>query len=151
MSRWFLGYGYGYAMSSSTVSNISWEETLLTEGVSGTVYEGFIGVSFGLLQNSSGASPYRCRCSASLHWLLLAGLEKLFVAELNVPLFVGIALKFLRIHLLPSRLEFMKQLKVGAKRDDLSSEEVIQPLVSDGGAAAVHQDEVISRNLEFLV
>ncbi|KAI3992247.1 hypothetical protein MKX01_029968 [Papaver californicum] len=52
-------------------------------------------------------------------------------------------LNFQRMSLLPSRLELRKHIKVGAKKESLSSDEEIQSLVSDGGAV-VNQDEVFS-------
>ncbi|KAI3987057.1 hypothetical protein MKX01_036847 [Papaver californicum] len=52
-------------------------------------------------------------------------------------------LNFQRMSLLPSRLELRKHIKVGAKKESLSSDEKIQSLVSDGGAV-VNQDEVFS-------
>ncbi|KAI3896909.1 hypothetical protein MKX03_002580 [Papaver bracteatum] len=49
-----------------------------------------------------------------------------------------------RMSLLPTRLEFRKHSKVGAKKESLSSDEELQSLVPDGGASVVHQDEVFS-------
>ncbi|RZC93631.1 hypothetical protein C5167_007668, partial [Papaver somniferum] len=59
-------------------------------------------------------------------------------------------LKLQRLSLLPSRLELRKQLKVGAKKENLSSDKEIQSLVPDGGAAVVNQDEGFSKNSEIL-
>ncbi|KAI3887555.1 hypothetical protein MKW92_022669 [Papaver armeniacum] len=59
-------------------------------------------------------------------------------------------LKLQRLSLFPSRLELRKHTKVGAKKENLTSEVEIQSLVSDGGAAVVNQDEGFSKNCEIL-
>ncbi|RZC75940.1 hypothetical protein C5167_000269 [Papaver somniferum] len=61
-------------------------------------------------------------------------------------------LKLQRVELLPSRLEFRKQLKikVSANKESFSSNEEIQSLVSNEEAAVVNQDEVFSRTSVIL-